>query len=133
MFFRLFPSQELGRRGEWYAAWFYRLRGFRVIARNVRTRSGEIDLIVRRGSMLAFVEVKARASFAAGEGSDAVTSEKQSRIARLAEHWLSRHPHGGEVRYDVLSLQWTGLRFVATQFANAFQTATTGLRFANAY
>src|SRR5260221_1561221 len=132
MLFRFFPSHELGRRGEWFAAWFYRLRGFCVVARNVRMRGGEIDLIVRRGGTLAFVEVKARASVAAGEGSDAVTREKQSRIARLAARWLTQHPHEGEIRYDVLSLRWTGLRFVATQFANAFQTVTTGLRLANA-
>lgn len=132
MSLRFLPSHELGRRGEWYAAWFYRLHGFRVVARNVRTRGGEIDLIVRRGGTLAFVEVKARASVAAGEGSDAVTREKQSRIARLAGRWLAQHPHEGEIRYDVLSLRWTGLRFVTTQFANAFQTVTTGLRFANA-
>lgn len=132
MLLRFFSSCELGRRGELYAAWFYRLRGFRVIARNVRTRDGEIDLIVLRGGTLAFVEVKARASVAAGEGSDAVTGEKKSRIARLAGRWLAQHPHEGEIRYDVLSLRWTGRRFVATQFANAFQTVTTGLRFANA-
>jgi putative endonuclease len=132
MLLRFLPSRELGRRGEQYAAWFYRLRGFRVVSRNVRMRDGELDLIVRRGGTLVFVEVKARASVAAGEGSDAVTREKQSRIARLAGRWLTQHPHEGEIRYDVLSLHWTGLRFVATQFANAFQTVTTGLRFANA-
>jgi putative endonuclease len=53
---RSLDTRKLGRRGERRAAWFYRLRGYRVVAANVRLRSGEIDLIVRRGRTLAFVE-----------------------------------------------------------------------------
>ena len=70
-------SRELGRRGERRAAWFYRLRGYSIVARNVRLRNGEIDLIVRRRRVLAFVEVKARQSLAAGEGYEAVDRVKQ--------------------------------------------------------
>jgi putative endonuclease len=121
LFKRVFDPKDLGRRGERRAVWFYRLRGFAVVARNVRWREGEIDLIVRRGRVLAFVEVKTRQSLAAGEGFDAVRREKQLQIVRLAEAYLARHPHRGEVRYDVVSLYWTGLRFVVTHFADAFQ------------
>src|SRR5438067_739073 len=104
-------SKELGRKGERRAAWFYRLRGFSIVARNARVRGGEIDLIVRRGKLLVFVEVKTRRSLAAGEGFEAVDSNKKTQIVRLTEGYLARHQHEGEVRYDVVSLYWTGCRF----------------------
>jgi putative endonuclease len=101
--------------------WFYRLRGYAIVARNVRFRGGEIDLIVRRGRTLAFVEVKTRQSRTAGAGYDAVDARKQLQLVSLASRWLARHPHGGEIRYDVLSLFWNGRRFVVTHFADAFR------------
>src|SRR5258705_7483395 len=113
MLMRFLPAHELARRGEQYAAWFYRLRGYRVVGGNVRARDGELDLVVRRGSTLAFVEVKTRASLAAGEGFDSVTPQKQSQVMRQAERWLAQNPHDGAIRYDVLSLRWTGRRFAA--------------------
>ena len=118
---RLIPAATLGRRGERRAAWFYRLRGYAVVARNVRFRSGEIDIIVRRGRTLAFVEVKTRQSLAAGAGYDAVDPHKQRQLITLATLWLARHPHPGEIRYDVLSLFWNGRRFAVTHFADAFR------------
>ena len=118
---RTIPTAKLGRSGERRAAWFYRLRGYRVVTRNARFRGGEIDLIVRRGRTLVFVEVKTRQSLTAGAGYDAVDQHKQLQIVSLASQWLARHPHPGEVRYDVLSLLWTGRRFVVTHFADAFR------------
>ena len=85
---RLIPAATLGRRGERRAAWFYRLRGYAVVARNVRFRSGEIDIIVRRGRTLAFVEVKTRQSLAAGAGYDAVDPHKQRQLWGLSGHFF---------------------------------------------
>lgn len=118
---RAIPVNKLGAAGERRAAWFYRLRGYSIVARNVRTRGGEIDLIVRRGRTLAFVEVKTRQSLTAGEGYDAVGARKQAQLVSLTSAYLARHPHRGEVRYDVLSLFWSGRRFVVTHFADAFR------------
>jgi len=117
---RIEGTRTLGARAERRAAWFYRLRGFRIVGRNVRTPYGELDLVVRRGRTLVFVEVKARRSIGAGEGLESVTRAKQGRIERLAAAWLQRTPHEGPIRYDVLSLQWNGRRFAITHVANAW-------------
>ena len=112
---------ELGRRGEQRAAWFYRLRGFAIVARNVRILGGEIDLIVRRGRLLAFVEVKTRRSLTAGEGYDAVGTAKRAQIVKLTDAYLAYHPHDGDVRYDIVSLFWNGRAFEITHFPDAFR------------
>ena len=118
---RVFSAAKLGAAGERRAAWFYRLRGWTIVARNVRSRGGEIDLIVRRGRTLAFVEVKTRQSLAAGHGYEAVGQRKRQQLVDLAAFWLAKHPRAGEIRYDVVSLHWTGRRFVLTHFADAFR------------
>jgi Holliday junction resolvase-like predicted endonuclease len=69
---------------------------------------------------LAFVEVKTRQPRSAGEGFEAVNRAKQSQISRLADRWLAQHPHEGAIRFDVLSLRWTGRRFETTQLTDAF-------------
>jgi putative endonuclease len=121
LFRRSLDARKLGALGERRAAWFYRLRGYTIVGRNIRLRAGEIDLVVRRGRTLAFVEVKTRQSLAAGEGFESVDRAKQLRLVRLAEEYLARHPHAGEIRHDVLSLFWNGWRFIVSQFCDAFQ------------
>jgi putative endonuclease len=115
------PSRILGQRGERRAAWFYRLRGYRIVARNVHLRGGEIDLVVARGRLLVFVEVKARQSLKAGYGVDAVDRRKKLQLISLADQYLTRHPHSGEVRHDIVSLFWNGWRFIVTHFPDAFR------------
>ena len=91
-----------GKRGEWLCAWLLRLKGYRILGRNVRTPMGEIDILARRGSVLAVVEVKSRVELmAAGES---VTPEKQRRLARAARYVLTRFPAdtGLTVRFDAM-------------------------------
>jgi len=121
-------SRLLGKRGERRAAWFYRLRGYRIVERNLRMRGGEIDLVVRRGGMLVFVEVKTRQSVAAGYGVDAVDRRKKLQIISLTSAYLARHPHDGEVRHDILSLFWTGWRFVVSHYPDAFRPIADRIR-----
>ena len=122
-----FAAKTLGRLGEERAAWFYRLRGYRILARNARSAAGEIDLVVRRGRTLAVVEVKTRQSLAAGEGFDAVDRRKRDQLMRLGGQWAARHPDA-ELRYDILSLFWNGWRFVVTHFPDAFRTFSDPVR-----
>ena len=120
MFSRTIPTARLGRAGERRAAWFYRLRGYRIVDRNVRLAAGEIDLVVRRGRTLAIVEVKTRQSLAAGEGFAAVDRTKRERMIRLAGEYVARH-RGVQIRYDVVSLFWNGRRFVVSHYPDAFR------------
>ena len=106
--------------GERRAAWFYRLRGYSIIERNLRLNAGEIDLIVRRGNTVAIVEVKTRQSRMAGEGFEAVDRRKRERLIRLGDQYAAKHP-GVRLRYDILSLFWTGWRFEVKDFPDAFR------------
>ena len=115
-------AASLGRAGERRAAWFYRLRGYRIVERNVRLQGGEIDLVARRGSTLVVAEVKTRQNQWAGEGHEAVNREKQLRLVRLADQYLVRtNTRDVQIRYDVLSLFWNGRRFVVRHYPDAFR------------
>lgn len=92
-----------GRRAEWLAAMYLRLKGYRLLARNVATPYGEIDLVMRRGNLVTFVEVKRRAE--GGEPGGAVTWNQQQRIARAVRHLAGLKRFGGPddgIRIDVV-------------------------------
>lgn len=116
----MIATADLGRAGERRAAWFYRLRGYRIAGRNVRLSAGEIDLVARRGRTIAIVEVKTRQSLAAGEGYEAVDRKKRERLVSLATEYTARE-RNVQVRYDVLSLFWNGRRFVVSHYPDAFR------------
>jgi putative endonuclease len=97
------------------------------VARNVRSRDGEIDLVVRRGGTLVIAEVKARQSTAAGEGFDAVDKKKREQLVKLADAYVASMPDV-QLRYDVLSLFWNGRRFVVTYFRDAFRPVSDARR-----
>ena len=97
--------QALGREGERAALDWYVRRGFRPVARNWRCSLGELDLVVRRGSLVAFVEVKTRASGAFGGPFEAVGWRKQHKLRQLAEAFLAANAREGVVyRFDVASV-----------------------------
>ena len=99
--------QRLGVRGESVAAASYEARGFRVVARRWRAgRHGELDLVLRRGPLLVFCEVKARATDAFGSPALAVGPAKQQQVRLLASLFLQRHPQHGvtEHRFDVAAV-----------------------------
>jgi putative endonuclease len=108
--------QRLGRRAEQLVAGGLERQGWRIVARNVRTRSGELDLIALDGATLVFVEVKAgRAGSGLGpeRPAHAVGPQKQHRIRRLAREWLAegRAPSGvAGYRFDVVGVSFRGDR-----------------------
>ena len=96
--------RALGAEGEERAARFLARRGYRIVERNVRLGGVEVDLVVRRGWLIAFVEVKTRRSTAFGSPELAVDGLKQARLARAASAWLRAHPgRARQVRFDVVA------------------------------
>jgi len=79
-----------GLRAETMATLLLRLKFYKILARRYRIREGEIDIIARRGDVIAFVEVKARAVM--DDAMTAITPEKQRRFSRAAARWISEHP-----------------------------------------
>ncbi|MEV5408438.1 YraN family protein [Thermopolyspora sp. NPDC052614] len=97
---------ELGRRGEQVAAAFIRDFGMRILQRNWRCRSGEIDIIARDGDTLVVVEVKTRSGRSHGTGLEAVNEDKVARLYGLAARWLSGQGESFErIRIDVVALE----------------------------
>lgn len=93
-----------GRRAERLAAWWLRLKGYRVLEQGFRSPAGEIDLIAKRGGTLIIVEVKRRARLA--EAGEAVRRRQQRRIIHAAQAYLQRRPElaGLQLRFDALLL-----------------------------
>lgn len=106
-------AESWGRRAETIAAWWLRLKGYRVLAQRVRTPAGEVDLVVRRGRCLVFVEVKARLDEAGAAA--ALTPVNQRRVARASNMLLARFGRNCETaRIDVvLVTPWRWPRHVA--------------------
>jgi len=98
-------KDELGRRGERLAEQYLEARGYRLIERNWRCRHGEIDLVMRGGDVIAFVEVKTRTSTAFGHPLEAITPVKLARMRRLAGLWREAHPdERGRIRIDAVAV-----------------------------
>ncbi|GAB4186435.1 MAG: YraN family protein [Thalassobaculales bacterium] len=95
-------AEARGRRAELLAALWLACKGYRVLARGLRTPVGEIDLVVRRGRVVAAVEVKARASQAAA--GEAIQRRQRRRIARALAWFLKGRPElaGADLRFDAV-------------------------------
>ncbi len=93
---------QTGISAESRAAAYLIAKGYRILARRFRTPHGEIDIVARRRGLIAFVEVKARASL--DEAAYAVTPRQQQRIVNAAQGWLVAHPEHAEfeLRFDAM-------------------------------
>ena len=91
-----------GISAESRAAAFLIAKGYRILAKRFRTPHGEIDLVAKKRNLLAFIEVKARASL--DEAAYAVTPRQQARIIDAAQGWLMAHPEHAEfdLRFDAI-------------------------------
>ncbi|MDM7956738.1 YraN family protein [Blastomonas sp.] len=96
-------AEASGRRAETLAAWWLRLKGWRILAMRVRTPFGEVDIVARRGRMVAFVEVKHRAT--ARELDDAIDHHRLRRVSAAAEALMPRFVRAqDDARIDVILL-----------------------------
>ena len=100
--------QVVGRWGEDTAADYLKANGYTILARNVRTTHGEIDIVASQGGLLVFVEVKTRSSHAFAFPEDSVTRRKQAYMLSAAEDYLQAHPESGESwQFDVIAVEGT--------------------------
>jgi putative endonuclease len=102
--------------GERRAFWHYRMRGYRILGANVRAGRNELDLIVRRGATLLFVEVKRRNGSGFGGAVAAVDAEKRRSVRRAARVWLTHHPQAANVQigFEVVAVEGRRLERYAT-------------------
>ena len=106
-----------GRWGEDLAARHYERRGYTVLDRNWRTRTGELDLVLERDGVIVFSEVKARRSDRHGAPAEAVGAEKQRRIRQLAVEWLRATGHPRTLlRFDVVSITGVNVQVYESAF-----------------
>lgn len=114
---RKLAAYRRGLRAETLAAWWLRLKFYRILARNFSGGGAEVDLIAQRGAVLAFVEVKARNR--RDEALLAIDARKAARISRAARAFVAMHPglSGCVLRGDaMLMAPWRAPRHIAAAF-----------------
>jgi putative endonuclease len=101
------PRAGAGFGAERRAIRWYRIRGWQILGENVWAGGNELDLIVRRGRTLRFVEVKEKRSSRFGDPLEMLTAEKQRRLRRAAAAWLGARPELGRlsVGFDVIAVR----------------------------
>ena len=110
-----------GQAGQDAAEKFLQNKGYEVLARNYRLRTGEVDLILRDGTYIVFVEVKFRKSLGYGLPREAVGHVKQQRIINTAMHYLTRHNlTESDIRFDVVEVLQQHGRLYASHIEDAF-------------
>ena len=117
-------AERRGRQTEALSALWLRLKGWRILDARARTGAGELDLVARRGKVLAFIEVKQRQNVDAARY--AITPHQQLRLARAASLWRSRHGSLDHLqpRFDVIL--WPG-RGWPRHIQGAFTLENSGL------
>lgn len=121
----------LGDKGERLAVRYLKRQGYRIVARQSRSRIGELDIVALDGDCIVFVEVKTRSSDKAGHPAEAVTTAKQQQLTRAALAWLKRRGLlERRARFDVVAITWgKGLPPVIDHYRNAFEATGRGQMF----
>lgn len=117
-------KKMVGQQGETLAAKHLRRKGYKIIARNVRTRQGEIDIVAKHKGVLVFAEVKTRRSESYGHPKQALTPDKQRRISMAALAYLKKHnAMQHPARFDVVTILNPEDNPKIEVIANAFELA----------
>ena len=116
-------TSEVGAWAENEAQSYLETHGLKIVKRNYRCRSGEIDLVMLDGDLIVFVEVRYRASNHFGAGFETVTSAKRRRLIAAASSFLARHRRFSKrcCRFDVVSVTGRNYRLRFLWIRDAFQ------------
>lgn len=111
-----------GKKGENLAAFYLRLHGYAIEARNFRSRFGEIDIVARKGKTTVFVEVKARGGNTVAPAATFVDERKQKKIIKTASYYiLNSGREETDFRFDVIAIERKRWRFRLRHIINAFE------------
>lgn len=117
--------QDLGTAGENVAEAHLRKQGFRIIERNWRQGSYELDIICREKKELVFVEVRTRSANTMTPPKETLTPQKQKKVIRAAQLYLARNPWDGPCRFDVVAILANNQTFEVDHIRHAFDTSQT--------
>ena len=109
-------KKRLGRRGENAAARYLKRHGYKILERNYRTPFCEVDIIAKKGEIVAFVEVKTRESDLFGMPREAVNAPKQKLYIRAAQCYLSLLSDDEILRFDVIEVYKGGINHIENAF-----------------
>ena len=115
-------KQLLGKEGERIAERYLLKKGYKLVERNYRCPSGELDLIVLDRRVVVFVEVKTRTGHAFGTPFEAVEFRKQQKMTQAAQYFLAQKGlQQRDARFDVVGISWPGRQPVVEHIENAFE------------
>ena len=110
-------QRRQGDRGERRVALYLILRGYRILQRNWRFRHKEVDIIAKRGKVIAFVEVKTRLSATAAPPQAAVGAEKRANVIAASKAYALQHDVSGcTIRYDIAEVTPKGVNYIKSAF-----------------
>lgn len=104
--------QAIGQAGEDEALAYLRQQGLVLVDRNVRCRGGELDLVMRHGDVVVFVEVRKRADCRHGGAAASITAAKQARLIRAAQTFLLRYASPPACRFDIVAIDGATLSWL---------------------
>ncbi len=113
-------TTQQGQAGEDLACRYLEECGLQLVTRNYRCKPGELDLVMRDGEELVFVEVRSRRASRFGTAADSITDSKRRRLLRAAAHYLQRHRLDTPCRFDVIGLTRQGATWQIDWLRDAF-------------
>lgn len=113
-------QQRLGQDGEDFAASHLVENGYEILERNYRFGKAEIDIIARKGGVLAVVEVKTRSSLAFGKPEDFLKPAQIKNLVKVVNHYVQGLDEDLEVRFDIVALHKKGTQYSLQHFEDAF-------------
>ena len=117
-------TKNLGNAGENFAARYLEQHGYKILEKNFRVRSAEIDIIAQIGDVIVFVEVKTRSNIRHGLPAEAVNFRKQKKIIDAASVFLQDEKYfDSPCRFDVIEIYSDGIKFTARHIENAFEVS----------